>query len=114
MSYSYHPDNGVSALLTRCAGPGHGSEPGALSLKPADEALLLSQIRRGADDGNRTRVASLEDWGSTIELHPRRRRWLGGPINPATGVTRLRIRLVSRHELCAPGAAVSTVLRAAD
>ena len=25
----------------------------------------------GADDGNRTRVASLEDWGSTIELHPR-------------------------------------------
>ena len=24
-----------------------------------------------ADDGNRTRVASLEDWGSTIELHPR-------------------------------------------
>ena len=27
----------------------------------------------GADDGNRTRVASLEDWGSTIELHPRAR-----------------------------------------
>src|SRR3954468_9860728 len=25
----------------------------------------------GADDGNRTRVASWEDWGSTIELHPR-------------------------------------------
>ena len=26
---------------------------------------------RGAGDGNRTRVASLEDWGSTIELRPR-------------------------------------------
>lgn len=25
----------------------------------------------GAGDGNRTRVASLEDWGSTIELRPR-------------------------------------------
>src|SRR6476619_2636842 len=25
----------------------------------------------GAGDENRTRVASLEDWGSTIELHPR-------------------------------------------
>jgi hypothetical protein len=24
----------------------------------------------GAGDENRTRVASLEDWGSTIELHP--------------------------------------------
>ena len=28
-------------------------------------------LKNGADDGNRTRVASLEDWGSTIELHPR-------------------------------------------
>ena len=28
----------------------------------------------GAGDENRTRVASLEDWGSTIELHPRARR----------------------------------------
>ncbi len=26
--------------------------------------------RGGAGDGNRTRVASLEDWGSTIELRP--------------------------------------------
>ena len=38
---------------------------------------LFGPVRRraswglGADDGNRTRVASLEDWGSTIELHPR-------------------------------------------
>jgi hypothetical protein len=25
----------------------------------------------GAGDGNRTRIASLEGWSSTIELHPR-------------------------------------------
>ena len=30
-----------------------------------------ANLSHGADDGNRTRVASLEDWGSTIELHPR-------------------------------------------
>src|SRR5881394_3923737 len=28
--------------------------------------------KTGAGDGNRTRVASLEDWNSTIELHPQR------------------------------------------
>ena len=27
-------------------------------------------LRNGADDGNRTRVKSLEGSGSTIELHP--------------------------------------------
>jgi hypothetical protein len=32
-----------------------------------------------ADDGNRTRMTSLEGWGSTIELHPR------GPLVPAGG-----------------------------
>ena len=30
--------------------------------------------RSGGDDGNRTRVTSLEDWGSTIELHPHGRQ----------------------------------------
>jgi hypothetical protein len=29
-----------------------------------------------ADDGNRTRMTSLEGWGSTIELHPR-----GSPVD---------------------------------
>ena len=33
-------------------------------------------MESGAGDGNRTRVASLEDWNSTIELHP--------PKNPVT------------------------------
>jgi hypothetical protein len=33
----------------------------------------------GAGDGNRTRVASLEDWGSTIELRPRAFAGVRGP-----------------------------------
>jgi hypothetical protein len=31
----------------------------------------IEQLKAGADDGNRTRMTSLEGWGSTIELHPR-------------------------------------------
>ena len=38
----------------------------------------------GAGDGNRTRVASLEDWGSTIELRPRG-PWDRGPGSSAGG-----------------------------
>lgn len=34
-------------------------------------STMTRLLTNGADDGNRTRVASLEDWGSTIELHPR-------------------------------------------
>ncbi len=33
---------------------------------------LRSQLQPGAGDGNRTRMASLEGWSSTIELHPHR------------------------------------------
>ena len=29
------------------------------------------RLRVGAGDGNRTRMTSLEGWGSAIELHPR-------------------------------------------
>ena len=40
----------------------------------AVEVVVLSGgagvLGGGAGDENRTRVASLEDWGSTIELHP--------------------------------------------
>src|SRR3954451_5309635 len=60
------------------------------------QARLRAVVRRpesllGADDGNRTRVASLEDWGSTIELHPRApgavraRRSRAGAIVPHSG-----------------------------
>ncbi len=40
--------------------------------------LLTWAFVVGAGDENRTRVASLEDWGSTIELHPR----VGVPDDP--------------------------------
>ena len=42
------------------------------SLFPSRPRSRLSRRRRcsGAGDGNRTRVASLEGWSSTIELHP--------------------------------------------
>ena len=35
--------------------------------------LFLDYCGPGAGDGNRTHVASLEGWSSTIELHPRDR-----------------------------------------
>ena len=44
--------------------------PGPFSAERPDCALDL-HFHRGAADGNRTRVASLEDWGSAIELRPR-------------------------------------------
>jgi hypothetical protein len=34
---------------------------------------VLVLVKAGAGDGNRTRVASLEDWDSTIELRPHAR-----------------------------------------
>ncbi len=44
-------------------------------VNPSPRVARLSSTRCrigiGAGDGNRTRTASLEDWSSTIELHPR-------------------------------------------
>ena len=37
------------------------------------ETIALSKKICGAGDGDRTRMASLEGWSSTIELHPRSR-----------------------------------------
>jgi hypothetical protein len=37
---------------------------------PDGPAAVSAGQQTGAGDGNRTRVASLEDWGSTIELRP--------------------------------------------
>jgi hypothetical protein len=43
----------------------------ALESEKCDKTLILQVLSGGgAGDGNRTRVASLEDWNSTIELHP--------------------------------------------
>jgi hypothetical protein len=38
-----------------------------------DENRLSPGLLHGAGDGNRTRMTSLEGWGSAIELHPRAR-----------------------------------------
>ncbi len=42
----------------------------------------------GAGEGNRTLMASLEGWSSTIELHPRKRCckkwWIGQDLNLRT------------------------------
>jgi hypothetical protein len=51
----------------------------------------------GAGDGNRTRVASLEDWNSTIELHPQRNHGILAPgpplsIHAATRTKRRKMR----------------------
>jgi hypothetical protein len=37
----------------------------------AETPVLPNDLWFGAGDGNRTHVASLEGWSSTIELHPR-------------------------------------------
>jgi len=72
---------GAVVAAVRPARPdGHGSAwEGALAWagRSVSRAVDLHE-RGGAGDGNRTRVASLEDWGSTIELRPR------GP-HPGTG-----------------------------
>lgn len=39
--------------------------------RPAARKCLPNRMVSGAGDGNRTRIASLEGWGSAIELHPR-------------------------------------------
>ena len=42
-----------------------------LSQPKFGDAEFCSSQSRGAGDGDRTRMASLEGWSSTIELHPR-------------------------------------------
>jgi hypothetical protein len=48
--------------------PREGFEPPTSWLTASRSASELP--RNGTGDGNRTRIASLEDWNSTIELHP--------------------------------------------
>ena len=47
-----------------------GGDGTHLSLRRARAGVDPSACRTGAGDGNRTRVISLEGWGSTIELLP--------------------------------------------
>lgn len=43
--------------------------------KSPASASFATPASDGAGDGNRTHVASLEGWSSTIELHPQRAKW---------------------------------------
>ena len=65
---------GELAGLTRVMGPVEG--PPMSCGVPAASEMWLSPAR--ADDGNRTRMTSLEGWGSAIELHPHDARF-GAP-----------------------------------
>ena len=60
----------IPTILTWIGAPEGTRTPGLLLrrqlLYPAE---LLAQAKRGAGDGNRTHVTSLEGWNSTIELH---------------------------------------------
>jgi Phosphotransferase enzyme family len=49
----------------------HYANPCPASTSGSRNWLLTRALSRGAGDGNRTRMASLEGWGSAIELHPR-------------------------------------------
>src|SRR4051812_26529905 len=55
-------------------------------------ASLLPVETRGAGDGNRTRMASLEGWGSTIELRPHTPPQRGGLSVPVAHVVAGRER----------------------
>ena len=46
-------------------------------------AVVLARVGCRAGDGNRTRMASLEGWGSAIELRPHAPRRRSGPSVPA-------------------------------
>jgi hypothetical protein len=56
---------GLSAQPT--SGGTGGRPPGRYQVREG----VRSAPNMGADDGNRTRMTSLEGWSSTIELHPR-------------------------------------------
>jgi hypothetical protein len=51
----------------------------------------------GAGDGNRTRMASLEGWGSAIELRPHTPRRRSGPSVPVASFSVRRVRWATRR-----------------
>ena len=52
------------------------SERAVHGMRSNTETVFDQPESMRADDGNRTRMTSLEGWGSTIELHPR-----GSPVD---------------------------------
>ena len=67
-------ENRSQDLHRTSAGPGEGHQEagsGPLGTSQTARIPLGTRVLDGAGDENRTRVVSLEDWGSTIELRPR-------------------------------------------
>src|SRR5580700_7661426 len=60
------------------------------------ETIALSTKSLRAGDGNRTRMASLEGWSSTIELHPRASYETRRSLDDAINVARWRQRSTTR------------------
>ena len=76
---NFHPIAGLTrpAIVLSPVLPGSqgalGGEPGVEAIQDIGvENVDAKSHELGAGDGNRTHVTSLEGWGSTIELHPRR------------------------------------------
>ena len=69
-----HTQRMLTGALATIADEAAGWSTGGPTLLLLGEAVGL---RAGAGDGNRTRIASLEGWSSTIELHPRAGRFTG-------------------------------------
>ena len=69
---------------------GQSAVPGGIADGPhrghkMGKPLLSRGLHGGAGDRDRTGMASLEGWGSAIELHPRRRRATPGGHDSTTG-----------------------------
>jgi hypothetical protein len=88
------------------------------SARPSADQRRRTVEEPGAGDGNRTRVASLEDWGSTIELRPRcsARGARPDPSPPLAGTgsrSPLARRVHLDHELAAHPARSSSAITSA-
>ena len=78
-------ENGGTHAQRELRGTLESVAAGAAAWSTGGPALLLLGAAVGAGDGNRTRIASLEGWSSTIELHPRSHRFIGQPAAAQSG-----------------------------
>ena len=93
--YSYKPNQSVflSSAPCRVRFPSLGALMKTALIPKGIRAVKLSC---GAGDGNRTRVISLEGWGSTIELRPQDMVGTTG-FEPATSCSQSRRATKLRH-----------------
>ena len=76
--------------------PPHRFDPLYLAVTKQPRQSVLAVSLYGAGDGNRTRVISLEGWGSTIELRPQDMVGTTG-FEPATSCSQSRRATKLRH-----------------